>query len=139
MFSPIKPSEKKKVQSSADTSRNSISHKQSFISVKTTKGQQSPTSRLISLKNSHVKEHAKKKKAKQLQAMKQEYLMGDNKMSQSVLYTTGDDDMVFNHNSSVVRMIPSPKPPKFDQEPQILNIQMQPEQHSRQPSDFADI
>jgi hypothetical protein len=71
-----------------------------------------------------VKEHAKKKKAKQLQAMKQEYLMGENKMSQSVLYTTGDDDMVLNHNSSVVRMKPLHKPPKMDQEPQIFNIQM---------------
>jgi hypothetical protein len=71
-----------------------------------------------------VKEHAKKKKAKQLQAMKQEYLMGENKMSQSVLYTTGDDDMVLNNNSSVVRMKPLHKPPKMDQEPQIFNIQM---------------
>lgn len=74
--------------------------------MKTAKGQQSPTSRLISLKNSHVKEHTKKKKAKQLQAIKQEYLMGENKMSQSVLYTTGDDNMALNHNSSVVRMKP---------------------------------
>ena len=71
--------------------------------------------------------------------MKQEYLMGENKMSQSVLYTTGDDDRVLNHNSSVVRVKPLPKQPKLDQEPQIFNIQMQPEQHSRQPSDFADM
>ena len=74
-----------------------------------------------------------------MQAMKQEYLMGENKMSQSVLYTTGDDDMAFNHNSSVVRIIPSPKPSSLDSEPQIFNIQMQPEQHSHQPSDFADM
>ena len=45
----------------------------------------------------------------------------------------------WNHNSSVVRMIPSPKPPKLEHEPQIFNIQMQPQQHSRQPSDFNDM
>ena len=69
-----------------------------------------------------MKEHVKKKKAKQFQALKQEYLMGENKMSQSVLYTTGDDDVVLNHNSSVVRMKTLPKHPKLDQEPQIFNI-----------------
>ena len=71
--------------------------------------------------------------------MKQEYLMGENKMSQSVLYTTGDYDRVLNNNSSVVRMKTLPKQPKLDQEPQIFNIQMQPEQISLQPSDFADM
>jgi hypothetical protein len=65
--------------------------------------------------------------------------MGENKMSESVLYTTGDDDMVLNHNNLVIRMKPLPKQPKLEQEPQIFNIQMQPEQHSRQPSDFADM
>jgi hypothetical protein len=43
-------------------------------------------------------------------------------MSESVLYTTGDDDMVLNHNNLVIRMKPLPKQPKLEQEPQIFNI-----------------